>query len=471
MARGHADDPPRRRGAAVARAERPGRDRPPAQPPGRGRRGRDAGDLARGEGRPAVLLHGWLDNADTWLAVLDRLAVAGRPAIAYDLPGFGTAPPLDVRSVLDQLVDFAAAAVEPAAEASGARGGRRRQLARRLGGAAARRRSATCRWPGWSPIGPAGIRMAPVFFTLDRIPAVSRDLAAGAGAAVGRPLGRRAPLPRARLRRPRRRRPGGRRPLHPLSRRPPADPRADRVREAPARRARGSVRRRGDRGAGERDLGRARPPLPARRRGRARRAAAAGADRGPARASATRRRSRRPTWSSRRSPSSRADSRRERPRRLATLVGGAISAARQRQRRGRGRRGRVADEERSLGARDDEVVDQRAVAGERLGADPRRAGDEVAGAELRHAAAAPRRRRAPRDRVSDLDRRGAPEASREPPGARPGERLAQVGGARTREPVGVAGADDQRRRAEQHRPSGPRVRWAPRNGSSGSGTG
>ena len=63
---------------------------------------------ASGEGVPTVLLHGWLDNADTWLAVLDRLAVAGRPAIAYDLPGFGTAPPLDKGSVLDQLVEFAA---------------------------------------------------------------------------------------------------------------------------------------------------------------------------------------------------------------------------------------------------------------------------------------------------------------------------------------------------------------------------
>src|SRR5688572_21636968 len=74
---------------------------------------------SRGGGTPTVLLHGWLDNADTWLAVLDRLAVDGRPAIAYDLPGFGTAPPLGSGSVLDQLVDFAAAAVESAAEVSG----------------------------------------------------------------------------------------------------------------------------------------------------------------------------------------------------------------------------------------------------------------------------------------------------------------------------------------------------------------
>ena len=74
---------------------------------------------SNGEGVPTVLLHGWLDNADTWLAVLDRLSVDGRPAVAYDLPGFGTAPPLGAGSVLDQLVDFAAEAVELAAERSG----------------------------------------------------------------------------------------------------------------------------------------------------------------------------------------------------------------------------------------------------------------------------------------------------------------------------------------------------------------
>ena len=97
----------------------------PATPPGcAAARSRSAAIETRavssnGEGVPTVLLHGWLDNADTWLAVLDRLSVAGRPAIAYDLPGFGTAPPLDAGSVLDQLVDFAAEAVELAAERSG----------------------------------------------------------------------------------------------------------------------------------------------------------------------------------------------------------------------------------------------------------------------------------------------------------------------------------------------------------------
>jgi pimeloyl-ACP methyl ester carboxylesterase len=128
---------------------------------------------ARGEGVPTVLLHGWLDNADTWLSVLDRLAVAERPAIAYDLPGFGTAPPLGDGSVLDQLVDFAASAVEDAAERTGSKVV---VAGNSLGGWVSLRLAMREELPlaGIVPIGPAGLRMAPAFFTLDRIPAVSR---------------------------------------------------------------------------------------------------------------------------------------------------------------------------------------------------------------------------------------------------------------------------------------------------------
>ena len=128
---------------------------------------------APGEGVPAVLLHGWLDNADTWLAVLDRLAVAGRPATAYDLPGFGTAPSLGSEPVLDQLVGFAAAAVEAAAEASGTEVV---VAGNSLGGWVALRLAEDPDLPlaGIVAIAPAGIRMAPAFFTLDRVPAVTR---------------------------------------------------------------------------------------------------------------------------------------------------------------------------------------------------------------------------------------------------------------------------------------------------------
>ncbi|HEX2129329.1 MAG TPA: alpha/beta hydrolase [Solirubrobacterales bacterium] len=152
----------------------------PTSPPARLRReevtvGRVAtrSVVADGDGVPAVLLHGWMDNADTWLAVLERLAVAGRPGVAYDLPGFGTAPPLGEGSVVDQLAEFAAAAVERAAERHG---GQVVVAGNSLGGWAALRLAERDDLPlaGVVPIGPAGIRMAPFFFTADRIPAVSR---------------------------------------------------------------------------------------------------------------------------------------------------------------------------------------------------------------------------------------------------------------------------------------------------------
>lgn len=128
---------------------------------------------AAGAGTPAVLLHGWLDNADTWSEVLRGLADRGRPAIAYDMPGFGVAPALGPGSVLDQLVDFAAAAVRDAAERSGAEVV---VAGNSLGGWVALRAAERDELPlaGVVPIGPAGVRMAPMFFTLDRVPAVSR---------------------------------------------------------------------------------------------------------------------------------------------------------------------------------------------------------------------------------------------------------------------------------------------------------
>jgi pimeloyl-ACP methyl ester carboxylesterase len=123
-----------------------------------------------GRGRPVLLLHGWLDNAETWLDVLGRLAAAARPAIAYDQPGFGAAPPLQEGSVIDQLADFAALAVERLA----ADAGEDVVVAgNSLGGWVALRLAERGRLPlaGVVPIAPAGIRMAPFFFTADRLPA------------------------------------------------------------------------------------------------------------------------------------------------------------------------------------------------------------------------------------------------------------------------------------------------------------
>ena len=127
----------------------------------------------RGHGAPAILLHGWLDNAETWLSVLERLAAIDRAAIAYDQPGFGVAPPLGPGNVLDQLADFAEEAVVQAAERTGRRVV---VVGNSLGGWVALRLAERRDLPiaGVVPIGPAGIRMAPLFFTADRIPAVSQ---------------------------------------------------------------------------------------------------------------------------------------------------------------------------------------------------------------------------------------------------------------------------------------------------------
>jgi pimeloyl-ACP methyl ester carboxylesterase len=158
----------------------PRRDEGPAAPINRLGRGRvTVGGIetraiwANGEGIPTLLLHGWMDNADTWLEVLDLLAARNLPAIAYDQPGFGVAPPLEDGSVLDQLVDFAGRAVLRAAEQSG---GPVLVAGNSLGGWTALRASQHDDLPiaGILLLGPAGVRMAPLFFTVDRIPAVAR---------------------------------------------------------------------------------------------------------------------------------------------------------------------------------------------------------------------------------------------------------------------------------------------------------
>lgn len=127
----------------------------------------------RGAGKPILLIHGWMDNADTWLPVLDRLARRGRTAIAYDQPGFGTAPPLGPGSVLDQLTDFAEDMVLRAAEEASTDVV---VAGNSLGGWVALRLAERSDLPlaGIVPIGPAGIRMAPLFFTVDRLPVIAR---------------------------------------------------------------------------------------------------------------------------------------------------------------------------------------------------------------------------------------------------------------------------------------------------------
>jgi pimeloyl-ACP methyl ester carboxylesterase len=59
-----------------------------------------------GSGIPIVLLHGFADTADTWRAVLDRLAARGHRAVAVDLPGFGAAGRRRPGPLLPQFDDF-----------------------------------------------------------------------------------------------------------------------------------------------------------------------------------------------------------------------------------------------------------------------------------------------------------------------------------------------------------------------------
>lgn len=126
-----------------------------------------------GSGAPVILLHGWLDNAETWLSVLEGLAARGQSAIAYDQPGFGVAPEMEIENALDQLTDFAEDAVLTAA----AKSGRKVVVAgNSLGGWVCLRLAERRDLPiaGIVPIGPAGVRMARFFFTADRIPIVHR---------------------------------------------------------------------------------------------------------------------------------------------------------------------------------------------------------------------------------------------------------------------------------------------------------
>jgi alpha-beta hydrolase superfamily lysophospholipase len=68
-----------------------------------------------GDGPPVVLLHGYADSADTWRQSLALLARSGQRAVAFDLPGFGTASRLRRDPILPQLDEFAYAAIRYAA--------------------------------------------------------------------------------------------------------------------------------------------------------------------------------------------------------------------------------------------------------------------------------------------------------------------------------------------------------------------
>lgn len=130
-----------------------------------------------GDGPPILLLHGYGDSADTWRLTLDRLARAGRSALAVDLPGFGTASRLRPgEPILPQLDAFAAAAVEQIA----AELGPVVVAGNSLGGSVALRIGERCdELPiaGIVPVAPAGLDMPRWFNAIERDPIVRTLLA------------------------------------------------------------------------------------------------------------------------------------------------------------------------------------------------------------------------------------------------------------------------------------------------------
>jgi pimeloyl-ACP methyl ester carboxylesterase len=116
-----------------------------------------------GEGPPLILLHGFSDSADTWRLTLERLAQAGRRAVALDMPGFGTADPLTDEEILPQLDHFAEAAVERFAPGGGAV-----VAGNSLGGCVALRLAERTELAGVVPVAPAGLDMARWFVILER---------------------------------------------------------------------------------------------------------------------------------------------------------------------------------------------------------------------------------------------------------------------------------------------------------------
>lgn len=119
-----------------------------------------------GDGRPLILLHGYSDSADTWRILLDRLARAGRRAVALDLPGFGTGDPLAPdEPILGQLDAFVEAALAEFAPDGGAL-----ICGNSLGGCVALRQAerVDSELAGVVAVAPAGLEMARWFAIIQR---------------------------------------------------------------------------------------------------------------------------------------------------------------------------------------------------------------------------------------------------------------------------------------------------------------
>jgi pimeloyl-ACP methyl ester carboxylesterase len=115
------------------------------------------------------MFHGYADSADTWRQTLAVLARQGRRAIAVDLPGFGTADPLQSGDILPQLDRFAT-------EAGRYLAGRPRQaviaVGNSLGGCIAMRLAERHGDELWGVVGvaPAGLEMTRLLHLVQRDP-------------------------------------------------------------------------------------------------------------------------------------------------------------------------------------------------------------------------------------------------------------------------------------------------------------
>jgi pimeloyl-ACP methyl ester carboxylesterase len=129
-----------------------------------------------GDGVPVIMFHGYADSADTWRHMLALLARHAHRALAFDLPGFGTADPLLPDPILPQLDAFAAAALRYAAGRAGAPV---LAMGNSLGGCVslrlAERRSS--RLAGVVAVAPAGLMMSRLLYLVQRDPVLRSLLA------------------------------------------------------------------------------------------------------------------------------------------------------------------------------------------------------------------------------------------------------------------------------------------------------
>jgi pimeloyl-ACP methyl ester carboxylesterase len=131
-----------------------------------------------GDGPPVLLVHGFMDSADTWRKTLVSLASAGRAALAIDLPGFGRADRLHRgEPILPQHDRLVAAATRLLAEQSGTEVV---VVGNSLGGCAAIRAAQNPALPlaAAVPVGPAGFDH-PVWFRAIEGDALVRAALAG----------------------------------------------------------------------------------------------------------------------------------------------------------------------------------------------------------------------------------------------------------------------------------------------------